>query len=224
MKIKICLTFLFLITFMSFSIFYPPLPSYGQQPEKSAKIISFNGEVFIKSKVIKPKGEWIRLNKVGYALYNGDEVRTEKGTAEIEFLDGSIAKLLEQTSIGIDEGYKKKRALGIIKVSLASFWAKVKESKGKDERSQSRTMLAGIRGPLDKLQVGWVNRFEGDVFIKHKIMEPAGTWVSLKKVDYPLFNGDEIKTEKGTVDIEFLDGSIVKLSENASTGIDVSIY
>jgi len=26
------------------------------------------------------------------------------------------------------------------------------------------------------------------------------------------------------VDIEFLDGSIVKLSENASTGIDVSIY
>ena len=224
MKTKIYLIFFFLIIFLIFSAFYPPPPSYGQQPEKSANIISFQGEVFIKSKVIKPKGEWIRLNKVGYALYNGDEVRTEKGTAEIEFLDGSIAKLLEQTSIGIDEGYKKKRALGIIKVSLASFWAKVKESKGKDEKSQSHTMIAGIRGPLEKLQIARISRFEGEVFIKHKVMEPAGKWFKLESGDYALFNGDEIRTEKGTVDIEFLDGSIVKLSENANTGIDVSIY
>lgn len=199
-------------------------PSHGQEPEKSAKIISLKGEVFVKSKVMKPKGEWVKLNRPDYPLYNGDVVRTEKGTAEIEYSDGSIAKLLEDTSIGIDEGIKEKKSVGIIKVSLASLWAKVKERRQKKTEFDSPTVIAGIRGPLDKLQVARISRFEGEVFVKRKVMKPKGEWVRLEKNNYALYNGDEIKTGRGTAEIEFIDGSIVKLSEKASTGIDVSIY
>ena len=220
MKSKVCLGALFaIIIFLSFST-----PSHGQEPEKSARIISFQGKVFIKSRVMKPKGEWVTLEKADYPLYNGDTVKTEQGTAEIEFLNGSIAKLLENTSIGIDEGIKKKKSVGIIKVSLSSLWAKVKKRGQKKTGFDSPTVIAGIRGPLDKLQVARISRFQGEVFTKHKVMKPTGEWVKLKKVNYALYNGDEIKTGMGTAEIEFIDGSIIKLSEKASTGIDVSIY
>jgi hypothetical protein len=220
MRSKIYLgIFLVIIIILCFST-----PSHSQEPEKSARIISLKGEVFIKSKVMKPKGEWVKLEKANYPLYNGDVVKTEKGITEIEFMDGSIAKLLENTSIGIDEGIKEKKSVGIIKVSLANLWAKAKKRGQKKTGFDSPTVIAGIRGPLDKLQVARVSRFEGEVFTKRKVMKPAGEWVRLKKTNYALYNGDEIKTGRGTAEIEFIDGSTVKLSEKASTGIDVSIY
>ena len=104
-----------LITILFFLTFSFVPSSYGQQPEKLANITIFEGDAFVKSKVAEPKGEWAKLKKTPHILYNGDEVKTEKGTVEIEFLDGSIVKMAEKyvDAIGIhprtvDQGYSGK--------------------------------------------------------------------------------------------------------------------
>ena len=143
-----------LITILFFLTFFFIPSSYAQQPEKLANITIFEGDVFVKSRVAEPKGEWAKLKKAPHILYNGDEVKTEKGTAEIEFLDGSIVKMAEKTSIAIDESLKKRKSLGIwldiykgrtIKVFFGKLWAEIKPSKEKKTEFESPTVVAGVR-------------------------------------------------------------------------------
>lgn len=211
----------FCMALLCFSVFSFVSSSYGDVPEKSARIVSFKGNVFVKSE-LKKAGQWTKITKGNVALYNGDEVRTEKGTAEIEFLDGSLINLSENTNIGINEGKKKKKKLGVIKVSMASFWAKVK--KNKEAGKSSRTAIIGTRGPLDRWSLAKIIGFKGAVFVKSMITKPKGEWIKITKADFALYNGDEVRTEKGTARLEFIDGSVVNLSEKTSVGIDVSMY
>ena len=114
MKKMNCSFFSVIIIFiLTFS--FAPL-SFAQKAEKIAVISSFEGEVFIKSKTIKPVDKWVRIKKdvkADYALYNGDNLRTAKGKAELGFSDGSVVKLMENTNINIDESMKKRRVLGL---------------------------------------------------------------------------------------------------------------
>jgi hypothetical protein len=198
-----------------------PLPATGEAGKESARILQMQGEVFVKSERVKTDGEWVQVRKSGYSLFNGDEVRTGKGTAEIEFSDGSIINLSENTNIGINEGTTQKGKMGIIKVSMASFWAKMKRDR---EKGESHTTIIGTRGSLDRWSLAKIIAVQGEVFVKSKITEPKGEWVLIKKTDHNLYNGDEVRTEKGTAKLEFIDGSVVHLAEKTSIGIDVSLY
>lgn|GEM_PF-1416895 len=221
MRVKsFCIT-VFSVALLCFSAFFSLSLAYGDMPEKSARIVSFKGDVFVKSE-LKKQGQWVKITKGNVALYNGDEVRTEKGTAEIEFSDGSLINLSENTNIGINEGKEKKKKLGVIKVSMASLWAKVK--KNKEAGKSSRSSIIGTRGPLDRWSLARVIGFKGAVFVKSMITEPKGEWIRVTKADFALYNGDEVRTEKGTARLEFIDGSVINLSEKTSVGIDVSIY
>lgn len=154
---KINCSLLTIIIIFILALLFTPA-SYAQQAEKLAMVTSFEGETFIKSKTIKPVGEWVRLKKdvkAGYALYNGDSLSTKKGKAEIEFSDGSVVKLMENTNINIDESMKKRRVLGLwssdylsrtIRVVFGSLWANIQPSKEKTTEFESPTIVAGVRG------------------------------------------------------------------------------
>lgn len=187
----------FLITILFFLTFFFIPSSYAQQPEKLANITIFEGDVFVKSKVSEPKEKWAKLKKAPHILYNGDEVKTEKGTAEIEFLDGSIVKMAEKTSIAIDESLKKRKSLGIwldiykgrtIKVFFGKLWAEIKPSKEKKTEFESPTVVAGVRSTTLS--------FSFDPATRHTtVTAPAGSILDVSDID-------------GVTRITFVDGAI----------------
>jgi len=144
--------------FLAVAFCLVPLSASAEQPAKIATVSQFEGEVFVKSKTMKPVGEWVKLKKdvqVAYTLYSGDELKTGKGTAEIKFEDESIVQLTEKTSITIDEGMKRRKIFGIlseaylsrtIKLAFGSIWADIKPNKEKKTDFESPTIVAGVKG------------------------------------------------------------------------------
>src|SRR3989337_350658 len=71
-------------------------PAYSQEP--IARVSSFVGEVFVRSQVTPPAGEWRRLTAAPANLFNGDEVRTERGRAEIIYPNDDAVRILENST------------------------------------------------------------------------------------------------------------------------------
>lgn len=66
-----------------------------------------------------------------------------------------------------------------------------------------------------------ITDFTGTVIVRSQVSPPSGEWRQVKELNYPLFKGDEIKTDTGTVEITFVsDGSIISLEEETEISLD----
>jgi len=136
------------------------LPSfvYGQRSLRSAEVSRFEGDVFMRSRTIKPLNEWIKLRNdmpISYFFYNGDEIKTGKGKAEIRFDNGDIVQLAEATGLAIVEGMKKRKVLGhwsneypVRTITLSYGNVRVERKQKSDRRVEIETpfLVAGVKG------------------------------------------------------------------------------
>ena len=188
-----------------------------------ASFTSVTGEVRIKSSV-RAKGKWLRVKKVGVTLFNGDEIRTLAGKAEITFDDGSIMKVDENTSLKIEERPTKRKLFGFIdmsfmnrniKVSFGKLWANIKKARGKWTSFESKVAVAGIKGTSVSMYVdskgdmqfacheGLVAITKTDGSYELTMDKGKEVWIKSKDQDRTL-----IQSVKGELDIESRNGAI----------------
>jgi hypothetical protein len=136
------------------------LPSfaYGQNSLRSAEISRFEGDVFMKSRTIRPLNKWIPLKSdmhINYFFYNGDEIKTAKGKAEIRFDNGDVVQLAEATDLTIVEGMKKRRVLGhwsneypvrTITLSCGNILVSRGQDSGRKTEIESPVVVATMKG------------------------------------------------------------------------------
>ena len=198
--------------------------------EGIAKFSKVNGEVRIKSRY-RAKGKWLRVKKAGVTLFNGDEVKTLVGSADLTFNDGSLMKISENSSLMIEERPTKKKLFGFIdmsymnrnvKVSFGKLWANVKRARGMWTSFESRVAVAGIKGTTVSLYVDTrgdmkFSNEEGEVEIaKHdgaftlKLDNGRDVWIKAEEGDRTL-----IQSVNGEMDIRTDDVAIELGDKNA---------
>ncbi len=188
-----------------------------------ASFTSVKGEVRIKSS-FRAKGKWLRVKKVGVTLFNGDEIRTLAGKAEITFDDGSIMKVGENTSLKIEERPTKRKLFGFIdmsfmnrniKVSFGKLWANIKKARGKWTSFESKVAVAGVKGTSVSMYVdskgdmqfachdGIAAVAKRDGSYELSLEKGKEVWIKAKDQDRTL-----IQSVKGEIAIESKNGPI----------------
>src|SRR3990172_10782297 len=105
---------------------------YSQEP--IARVSSFVGEVFVRSAVTPPAGEWRRLTAAPAPLFNGDEVRTERGRAEVLYPNDDAVRILENSTARVSLSQESRgrfifrRLVNLrgVATTAGKFWANVK--------------------------------------------------------------------------------------------------
>lgn len=126
------------------------------------KISRIDGEVRLKSDSRIQSGKWLRVMKPGVRVFDGDEIRTLVGSAEITFNDGGLLKVRENTHFEIKEREttssffsfaSKDETNRNIKIFSGGLWAKIVPNKGKWTSFESKSAVAAISGTTISLIV-----------------------------------------------------------------------
>lgn len=136
-----------------------PLMAYAQAP--IAKVNSFVGEVFVRSAVTAPRGEWRRITAVPVNLVSGDEVRTERGRAEIIYPNDDAVRILENSSTRLTTTEETRRVLFFrrtvklrtVATSAAKLWFNVTVDRDNEMEFRSPVAVASIRGSQGEFNV-----------------------------------------------------------------------
>ena len=215
--------------------------------ESIATFSSVNGEVRVKS-AYREKGKWLRVKRAGVALFNGDQVKTFAGSAELTFNDGSLMKISENSSLSIEERPTKKKLFGFIdmsymnrnvKVSFGKLWANVKKARGMWTSFESRVAVAGIKGTTVSMFVDsrgdmQFSNMEGDVEIaKHdgsftlKLDKGRDVWVKAEEGGKTLIQSVKggMKIYCDDIDIQLEDkGAIILGLSGKESSVEVTDY
>jgi|GEM_PF-1948405 len=209
--------------------------------EEIASFSNVKGEVRIKSPY-RAKGKWLRVKKPGVTLFNGDEIKTLAGSAELTFNDGSLMKISENSSLSIEERPTRKKLFGFIdlsymnrniKVSFGKLWANVRKVRGMWTSFESKVAVAGIRGTTVSMYVDsrgdmQFSNEEGEVEIsKHdgsftvKMDRGKNVWIKGEEGDKTLVqsvNGDMgIYTDNVTIQLGHKNAIILGISGDETT-------
>ncbi|MFQ5893112.1 MAG: hypothetical protein ACE5H5_02245 [Nitrospinota bacterium] len=138
-------------------LFSLPQAALAQQAPY-ATITTFSGIVIVRSQVNPPVGEWRRVTGRNHPLFQGDEIKTDTGTAEITFVDdGSLIALDEETAITLEESPKQRKILGIqtdeyisrtIRVARGTLGGDIKEQRDLVTEFASPTVAARVQGTM----------------------------------------------------------------------------
>lgn len=217
-------TFLAMFVCLSVTALLCPSPLLAVQD--IASFTDLKGEVRIKSS-FRAKGKWLRVKKAGVTLYNGDEIRTIAGSAEITFDDGSIMKVAENTSLKLEERPTKRKLFGFIdtsfmnrniKVSFGKLWANIKQARGKWTSFESKVAVAGIKGTSVSMYVD----SKGDMqFACHE----GVVYIAKQDASYELSldKGKEVwikSKEQGRTLIQSVKGEVSMESQNGAIGLE----
>ena len=130
-------------------------PAYSQEP--IARVSSFVGEVFVRSAVTPPAGEWRRLTAAPAPLFNGDEVRTERGRAEVIYPNDDAVRILENSTARFTVSQEPRRRLVFfrrvvnlraVSTSAGKMWANVKTDRNNEMEFRSPVAVASVRGTI----------------------------------------------------------------------------
>lgn len=198
--------------------------------EELARFSNVQGEVRIRSKY-REKGKWLRVKKAGVSLFNGDEIKTLVGNAELTFYDGSLMKISENASLMIEEKSTQRKLFGFVdmsymnrnvKVFSGKVWADVRKMKGMWTSFESRVAVAGIKGTTVSMYVdsrgdmqfsnkkGEVEITRHDGFFILKLNSGRDVWIRAEERNKTL-----IQSIKGDMNIITDDVSIQLGDKNA---------
>ena len=166
------------------------VPSQALSQQAIAKVNRFAGEVFVRSQITPPVGEFRRVTAVPVSLFNGDEVRTERGRAEIVFPNDDAIRLLENSiaRIAVAEekrgliGFRRKVLVRTISTSFGRLWFNVAAVRELETEIVSPAAVASIRGTTGEFRhhrspdVSFAGVDEGRMFVEGA----GGTRVELR--------------------------------------------
>lgn len=129
-----------------------PLLAHAQAPV--AKVNSFVGEVFVRSAVATPRGEWRRVTAAPVNLFSGDEVRTERGRTEIIYPNDDAVRILENSTTRLTTTEETRRflfftrtvKLRTVAATAGRIWANVTTDRENEVEFRSPVAVASVRG------------------------------------------------------------------------------
>jgi len=119
-----------------------------------ASITRFTGEVRIQQ-----HGQWIPAYRSAF-LFNGDQVMTGKGRAEVQFTDGSIVTLTQFCAITLRAEVGDESWLGLVKrevskrtvaLTAGKLWFDIRPQEGIETALETPTVVCGILGTAGEL-------------------------------------------------------------------------
>jgi len=160
------LSLLALLAFLAFSA-----PAAAAADEPIGKIVKFVGQIWVRSQVHPPTGEWVLVKDKDHPLYAGDDIRSGRGRAEILFRrDEGILRVLENTQLTLREAPEPNRQVTLRRIFLVlgRVWAQIAPRRGLATQFESNAAIAGLRGTTIEYWVDangdtWVLCTEGSV-------------------------------------------------------------
>lgn len=145
MKIKFFVMFLGLTFVVSLIFAFPTGQALAQ--ETIGKLVTFNGKVKLER-----KGETIPL-KPNMALFSEDRIETKRGTAKIEFMDGSLIDIETNTDVFLEKTTKKRCIFGVWHKPYLSRTIRVNKGKIEGNIRPQKDLLTEFETPSVIAQV-----------------------------------------------------------------------
>lgn len=141
-----------LLSFVATTLFCFLFAGYAGAQGGAMTIKKFEGEVFVKS---SGSDDWKAVTQANMALMSGDSIRTKKGTAEVEYSDGSILKLKNNSTITLSESKDQDtgRMARRVKVTVGKLWAKITPGTTTDTQFETPSAIAAVKGTVVDITV-----------------------------------------------------------------------
>lgn len=190
---------------------------------KIGDITTFSGEVLVRS-----AGEWSRLSRTPYPLYNTDKVITKRGRAEIRLVDTGVMRMEANSNVTINQRYEGAGKLRTVAHRQANvlvgdvvFGVNLKQDGPNHFNVRTPGMIAAIRGTTFPVSVAASGETEydlaGDATVsggnRAGLLE-AGVLES-SDIDVPVSELPGIDREVARLPFQKQAAEAVKLSDNA---------
>ncbi|MDP8263512.1 MAG: FecR domain-containing protein [Candidatus Ancaeobacter aquaticus] len=184
--------------------------------DASAVISSYDGKVLVKT---VDSDKWVEIKRSDVKLGSGDSIKTENGTADIVYPDGSILKIKDHsvTTITDLKDESSGQVTRRIKLFVGDMWAKITPGTSTKTEFVTPSAVAAVKGTTVSLSV----LADGTVQILTEeglVLVELGAGDSRPNVS--LGDGDSIQVSvdaNGNVSIEGLSGDVDVVMANGTT-------
>lgn len=131
------------------------LVSDARANQPIARVSKFVGEVFVRSQTTPPAGQWRKVTAAPHQLFNGDEIRTERGRAEILYPNDDAIRVLERSVVRLTAGeierrrflfFRRKVFLRALSSAFGKLWSHVTTDKENEVEFRSPVAVVSVRG------------------------------------------------------------------------------